>query len=161
MADQLPAEPTGLLDDLRMMIADLAVQRGAGADAIAGQNLHDPPDADPVAVIPNRPVADVRDLGVFARHPLVEVAGHHVVEPKELDVRIDPKRHPGIAGPGQLRAAGDRQIGKRAIASRRHVTRAANRPPSSAALPPPTGSAIPRWPWRAGRRRQRVAARPA
>jgi len=58
--------------------------------------------------------------------------------------------------PGQLRAAGDRQIGKRAVASRRHVTTAAILPlPSSAALPPPTGLATPRWPWKAGRRHRR------
>jgi hypothetical protein len=29
--DQLPAEPAGFLDDLRMVIASFAVQRGAGA----------------------------------------------------------------------------------------------------------------------------------
>ena len=34
VADQLPAEPEGFLDDLRVMIADLAVERGAGADAV-------------------------------------------------------------------------------------------------------------------------------
>ena len=94
--------------------------------------------------------------GVLARDPLVEVARHHVVEAEELDIRIDPKRHPGIAGPGQLRAAGDRQIGKRTVAARRHVTTAAILPlPSSAALPPPTGLATPRWPWKAGRRHRR------
>jgi len=46
---------------------------------------------------------------VFARHALVEVAGHHVVEPKELDVRIDPKRH--LAPPGQV-SFGRRVIGR-------------------------------------------------
>src|SRR5438477_2365018 len=62
VADQLPPEPARLLDDLRMVIANFAVKRGAGADAVAGQHLHDPPDADPVAVIPHGPVPDVRIL---------------------------------------------------------------------------------------------------
>ena len=103
-----PGEPPGLLDDLRMVIAELAVQRGAGADAVTAQHLHDPPDADPVAVIAHRPVAHVRDPRVLARHPLVLIARHHVIEPEELDVRIDPKRDP--APPGQV-SFGRRVIG--------------------------------------------------
>src|SRR5437870_5457832 len=99
MADQFPAEPTCLLDDLWMVIAHFAVERGAGTDAVAGQNLDDPPDADPVAVIPHRPVAHVRDPGVLAGDPLVEVSRHDIVEPEELDIRIDPQRNPGAAGP--------------------------------------------------------------
>jgi hypothetical protein len=34
VADQLSAEPAGFLNDLGVMVADLAVQRSAGADAI-------------------------------------------------------------------------------------------------------------------------------
>jgi hypothetical protein len=91
-----------------MVIAELAVQRGAGADAVTAQHLHDPPDADPVAVSRHRPVAHVQDPRVLARHPLVLIARHHVIEPEELDVRIDPKRDP--APPGQV-SFGRRVIG--------------------------------------------------
>ena len=90
MADQLPAEPQGLLDDLRVMIADLAVERGAGADAVSRQDFHDPPDADSIAIVAHRPVAHVRDLGVLARHTLVLISRHHVIEAEELDIGIDP-----------------------------------------------------------------------
>src|SRR5262249_48330607 len=161
MADQLPTEPAGLLDDLRVMVANLAVERGAGADTVAGQNLHDPPDADPVAVIPHGPVAHVRDPGVLARDPLVEVAGHHIVESEELDIRIDPQRHPGVARPGQLGAAGDRHIHERTVTPRSHgETPATPPPPSCAVLPPPTGSATPRSPSTAVHRRRPAAGPP-
>src|SRR2546421_7162969 len=71
MADPFPAEFAALLDDFRVMVAHLAVQRGAGADAVATQYLHQPPDADAVAVITHRPVAHVGDLGLVARHAVV------------------------------------------------------------------------------------------
>src|SRR6478735_3565290 len=45
VADPFPAELAALLDDFRVMVAHLAVQRGASADAVAAQYLHQPPDA--------------------------------------------------------------------------------------------------------------------
>src|SRR4051794_40732901 len=104
-----------------MMVAHLAVERLAGANAIAAQHLYDALDADSVAVILHRPVAHVRNAGVLARYPFVEIAGHHVVEPEELDVRIDPQRDPGAARPGKLRAASDRDVGKRPVAAWGHA----------------------------------------
>src|SRR5437016_4939370 len=48
VAEDLPAELDRGLHDLRMVVADVAVEVGAGADAALLQHLHDPPDADPV-----------------------------------------------------------------------------------------------------------------
>src|SRR5207237_3629007 len=104
----------------RVMVAHLALQRGAGADAVAAQYLHQPPDADAIAVITHCPVAHVGDLGLVARHAVVEVARHHVVEAEELDIRVHPTRHPSAARPGQRRAAVDGDISKRTVAARRH-----------------------------------------
>src|ERR1700733_6801210 len=118
MPDPFPAEPGAVLDDLRMMVADLAVQCGTGAYAIARQNLHDPPHADPVAVVAHRPVAYIRDLGVLSRHPLIDVARHHIVEPEELDIGVDPQCDPRAVWPGQLGAVCDRDIAERPITAR-------------------------------------------
>jgi len=57
VAEDLPAELDRRLDDLRMMIADVAVESRAGADAALAHDVHDAPDADPVAVIALRPSA--------------------------------------------------------------------------------------------------------
>jgi predicted TIM-barrel fold metal-dependent hydrolase len=58
-------------------------------------------------------------------------------------------------------AAGDRHIGKRAVAARRHATTAAILPPpSSATLRPRTGSASLRSPWKAVRQHRRAVVRP-
>src|SRR4051812_43626223 len=62
----------------------------------------------------------IRDEGLVRNK--VEIAGHHVVEPQELDVRIDLHRDPGAARPGKLRAAGNRDVGKRPVTARRHAT---------------------------------------
>src|SRR6516164_10713870 len=120
MPDQLPAEPAGFLNNLRVMVANLAIERGAGAYAMAGQNFHDPPDANAVAIVAHRPVAHVRDVGAVTRYPLVLISRHHVVQSKEFDVGIDPQRDPRVVRPSQLRAASDRDIGERTITTRYH-----------------------------------------
>ena len=121
MADPFPAEPAALLDHFRVMVAHLAVKRSAGADAITGQHLHQPPDADAVSVITHRPVAHVGDLGLFAWDAIIEVARHDVVEAEELDIRVDPKRDASAIRPGQREAAVDRDIGEGTVATRRHA----------------------------------------
>jgi hypothetical protein len=95
MADQLPAKPAGFLDDLRVMVADLAVQA-----PMPCQNLHQAPDADAVAIVAHCPVAHIRDLSVLARHSLVEVVRHHVVETEEFNIGLTQSAT--RAPPGQV-----------------------------------------------------------
>jgi hypothetical protein len=49
--------------DARIIFSDLAVKRHGAADTIFLQNLHQPPDADPVAVVAARVVTDVGGSG--------------------------------------------------------------------------------------------------
>ena len=68
------------------------------------ERLEDTEDADPVAVIAQRVMAQI---GIGGDHPArrPERLGRHV-EGEEFQRRHDPQRDPGAAGPGDLRAFG-------------------------------------------------------
>src|SRR5258707_379047 len=55
----LPAELVALIDDLRMVHAEIAVERDGGAVAMTLEHLHQAEHADPVAVIARRPGRNV------------------------------------------------------------------------------------------------------
>ena len=112
MPHELPVERLGVLDDLGIVVADLAVQRHGAAHAVAFQHFHDAEHADPGAVIPGRPVNEV------GRHP--GTCGHRLVEREDLDIGDHPDREPGAAGPGELRPAVDGNVGKGPGAARLH-----------------------------------------
>ena len=60
MPHELPAEFDRVLDDLRVVIADIAVDRRGGAYAMLGQHIHDAENTDAVAVIALTPGAHRR-----------------------------------------------------------------------------------------------------
>src|SRR6266849_6163066 len=117
MAEDLPAELDRGLHDLRVMVANVAVEVRAGADAALLQHLHNPPDADPVAVVALRPGAH---RGGWLRTSVVRAAGDADAQRKELDIGDDPDRKPGAARPFELWPLVDGDIAERAIIARFH-----------------------------------------
>src|SRR5262249_53785529 len=114
VAEDLPAELDRGPDDLRMVVADVAVQGRAGADAVLAEHIHPPPDADPVAVITLRPRPHRgRIPGGRARE-----RGNAAGERKELDVGDDPECQARATRPLELWAVPDRGVRKRAIVTR-------------------------------------------
>src|SRR5438552_12254802 len=75
------------------------------------ENLHHPPDADPVAIIPHRPVPDVWDLGVLARSKLVVRASSNPAMPHR-SAKADKTI---LSVPGKIRLA-DHACGVAAVA---------------------------------------------
>src|SRR6516162_3590198 len=118
VAEDLPAELDRSADDLRVMVADVAVQRRASADAVLAQHIHQPPDADPVAIIALRPGAH---RGWVAQLR-ARLTGDGAAQWKEFNIGDDPDREPGAAGPFELGTLVDRNIGKRAVIARLHST---------------------------------------
>ncbi len=116
VAEDLPAELDGGADDLRVMVADVAVQGRAGADAVPAQDLHQPPDADPVAVVALRPGAHRGRISDRA----AGLAGDAAAQREEFDVGDDPDRDPRPARPFELWPLVDRHIGKGSIVARLH-----------------------------------------
>src|ERR1700722_6281393 len=98
-----------------MVLTYFTVQSSRRANAVTCQNVHDSPNTDPVAVISNRPVAHVGNLGMLAGDALVGVARHDIVKPKEFDVRIYPKGDPCAVRPFQFRSLTDRDIIERTV----------------------------------------------
>src|SRR5579883_3264488 len=74
MAHPFPSALVALLDDDRMVIAQQAVERDRGADAVAVQHLHHAPYADTVAIIALGPHHDIGDLrgGAVAGRTLLQ-----------------------------------------------------------------------------------------
>src|SRR5215475_12915278 len=80
---ELPAERAGVLDDLRIVVTHLGVERDGAAYPVVGHHLHHAEDSDAVSVVARRPVDDV---GCQAG-----ATGHRLVQRKGLDVRDDPE----------------------------------------------------------------------
>src|SRR6516162_3905042 len=118
VAEDLPAELDRRPDDLRVVVADVAVQCRAGADAVLAQHIHQPPDADPIAIVALRPGAYRRRIARRGAGLTGDAAG----ERKELDIGDDPEREPGAAGPFELGTVFDRDVGERAVVARLHGT---------------------------------------
>ncbi len=89
-----------LFHDARIEAADLGVERHRAADAVLGQHLHDPPHADPIAVVAARMVADVRRL----------IAD---LDMEVLDIGDHPHRNPRAVRPDYARPVDDGLIGKK------------------------------------------------
>src|SRR6267378_3445839 len=118
VAEDLPTELDCGADDLRVVVADVAVQCRAGADAVLAQHIHQPPNADPVAVVALRP-GPYRGCVAGRRAGL---AGDAAGERKELDIGDDPDRDQSAVGPFELWPLVDRDIGKRTVIARLHGT---------------------------------------
>src|SRR5262249_19881252 len=62
VSQPFPATLLAFLDAFRMVDADIAIERGGRAHAVAVENLHQPEHADAVAVVAHGPDRDVRNL---------------------------------------------------------------------------------------------------
>src|SRR5262249_21758040 len=116
VAEDLPAELDRGAHDLRVLVADVAVQCRAGPNAVLAQHIHRPPDAAPVAVVGWRPGAHRGRIAGWRPGLAGDTAG----ERKELDIGDDPDRQPGATRPFELGAVLDRNIGERAVIARLH-----------------------------------------
>src|SRR5439155_18249031 len=94
VAEDLPAQLDRGFDDLRVMVADVAVEGRAGADAAPAQDIHDAPDADPVTVIALRPGAHRG----HSRAAVIGARGDAAGQREELDIRNDRDGEPGTIG---------------------------------------------------------------
>src|SRR5262249_45895933 len=74
MSHPLPLALRAFLDDLRMLRAQIAVERNRAPDAVAVENVHDAEHPDAVAVVAFAPHHDVRNLaaGAIAARPLLQ-----------------------------------------------------------------------------------------
>src|SRR5204862_7539212 len=99
-------------------VTDIAVQGRAGADAVFAQHIHQPPNADPVAVIALRPGAHRGCVAGWRPGLPGDAAG----ERKELDIGNHPDREASAAGPFELWPLVNRDIGKRTVVARLHST---------------------------------------
>src|SRR5262252_208366 len=123
VAKDLPAELHRRPHNLWVMVADVAVEGRAGADAVLAEHIHQPPDADAIAVVALRPgahrgrVADGR----------AGIRGDAAAEWEEFDIGDNPECDPGAAGPFELWPILDRNIRKRAVVARFHGTASIHR----------------------------------
>src|SRR5262249_42798084 len=104
-----------LLDDARVLGAQLAVERDGAARAMARHHLHQPEDADAIAVVARRPDGNVWRLAAAAGR-----RGDLLVEREELDVGDDPDRDPRAVRPLAFGPVDHGGIGKRTVAARLH-----------------------------------------
>ena len=118
MPEDLPAELDCRPDDLRVVVANIAVEGRAAPDAVFAQHIHQPPNADPVAIVALGP--GTHRWRIAWRRP--GVAGDAAGERKEFDIGDDPDRDEGAAGPLEFWPAVDRGIRKRAVIARLHGT---------------------------------------
>jgi hypothetical protein len=65
-------------EPLGIVVAYLAVEGDGPAHAMPGEHLHDPKDADTVAIVARCPVDDIRCLARAARHRLVQRKGLNI-----------------------------------------------------------------------------------
>src|SRR5437016_6189459 len=108
------------------MVADVAVEGRAGADAVLAQHIHDAPDADPVAVVALRPGAHRG----YRRAAVIGARGDAAGQREEFDIGNDPDGEPGAVGPFEPRPVVDRDIGERAVIAWFH-----RRPPRGRIIP--------------------------
>ena len=99
VAHELPAELLGFLEDFRVVLGDLGIERDTAADAVFRHHLHHAPDADTVAVVAAGVVADVRRAG-------------EEVEVEVLDVGDHPDGDAGAVRPGDFRPVDDGLVGE-------------------------------------------------
>src|SRR4051794_23379430 len=79
VAHELPTQLHRPVDYLRMVIADVAVQRDRAAYSITRQHVEEAPDADAIAIVAQRPTSHVGNLRLRCRDALVvhAKAGDH------------------------------------------------------------------------------------
>ena len=102
--DHVVAALFDLLDDVRVVVADRAVEKNGGRKLQLVEDLEQAPVADPVAVVAPGPVA--RGLRAAA---VVRVHAEAGAEREMLDVEGDVEREPLAPGPGVVPPLGDRQ----------------------------------------------------
>ena len=108
----LPTELIGLLDNARIVRADVGVQRDGAFDAVLLHDLHHAPNTDAHAVVAPRIVQHVRidrQVGEPRRG---------AVEQEMLDIGDHPHRDARTVRPRQPRPVDDRRIFKAAVLGR-------------------------------------------
>lgn len=106
MGQPCPVSFRAGLDDLRVFDGDIRIEQHAGPDAMPVEDLRQPPDAYPGAVIPP---AVVQRIGYQGRGPVIE-AGRGAAEKKVLDVQPDVERDPGAVRPVDRIPFADRAV---------------------------------------------------
>src|SRR5262249_11697518 len=116
MPHPLPAALVTLLDDDRMVLAKVAVERDRAADAVAVEHLHQAPHADAVAVVAVGPHHHIGGLAAGA------VAPGALLQRGELDVGDDPECETLAFRPRQAWTIDDGRIVERAVVARFHLS---------------------------------------
>src|SRR5437588_2149925 len=106
MADPGPSAAPSLLDDLRVALAHIGVQQHARRDVVALEDLHEPPEPDPRAVVAP---ARVEGIGNELRRP-GDDADPRLVGLVVLDVHAHPERHASTVGQLEAGTANDRPV---------------------------------------------------
>ncbi len=107
VANHAPAKVEHALDDARMVVADLGVERGGTRHAETIEHVHHAEHTDAIPVVGARPARHVWDVARRLRYRLVVR--------EELEVHVDPHRDARAVRPGQRWPVDDRRIGKRPI----------------------------------------------
>src|SRR4051812_10459270 len=111
-----PAPLLALLDDFRMVDADIAVERDGRANPVAIEHLHQPENADPVAVVAHGPDRNVGNLAGAE-------AARAGLEREEFNVGHHPQGHACTARPVETWPPDDRRVGKGTVGTGFHETR--------------------------------------
>ena len=106
MGQPCPVSFRAGLDDLRVFDGDSRIEQHAGPDAMPVEDLRQPPDAYPGAIVPPAVVQRIRYQG---RGPVIE-AGRGAAEKKMLDVQPDVERDPGAVRPADRIPLDDRAV---------------------------------------------------
>src|SRR5262249_13985731 len=104
VAEHVVAARFDLLDDLRIVVADAAVEQDGGRQLQLVENFEQPPVSDAIAVVAPSEVARGLLAGVVRVHP------DPGAEREMLDVEGDVERELLAAGPGIVRPLDDRRI---------------------------------------------------
>jgi hypothetical protein len=111
-----PAALLALLDDFRMVDADIAVECDGRANPVAIENLHEPENADPVAVVAHRPDRNVGNLAGAE-------AARARLEREEFNIGHHPQCHACTARPVETWPSDDRRVWKGTVGTGFHETR--------------------------------------
>ncbi len=106
-----PAELGARLDDLRIEVACFGIEGRRGGDVVLFEDIHEPPDADPGAVVAPGVVEHIR------LHP-GRHRGHRdgrLVVVEVFDVGRHPHRNPGAVRQRQRRSCRDCRVGEPSV----------------------------------------------
>src|SRR5579859_5052540 len=118
MGNPAPVAPAALLDDPRVVLTNIGIEQDGGTDAIFVQQLHDPPDADPAAIVP--PTL-VQRVGVTSRR-LVQDADGGLSGFIVLYIKADIDSQPLAPRPLDVRPVDDRPVLVEVVLSHMRLT---------------------------------------